>query len=260
MKKGLYVSCVKCHPNLRGAIKKIKAHKKEVYVRKIEEVRGFNVFAVRGEWIRKNICEDFVNFGQHLWFKFIPKNEFWVDAGYDDQEDRFYIAHLLVENKLLSEGKSCHIAFNKAIAAEKRERNRSSIVRRILKKLHGHRNRKELYKKVHKELLKKYSKNIKVWVVHGELVRDFFDDNFGGGGHGVVDPWTPVDEIWLDDDISPRERKFILLHEMHERRLMATQNLSYLEAHKSATKIEDFYRHHPRGIDKALMQEAEMQP
>jgi len=42
--------------------------------------------------------------------------------------------------------------------------------------------------------------------------------------------------------------------------MMATKNLSYLEAHRLATQIEDFYRKNPENIDKALKFESESQP
>jgi hypothetical protein len=63
--------------------------------------------------------------------------------------------------------------------------------------------------------------------------------------------FIPEDEIWIDDDISQRERKFIILHEMHERNLME-KGMDYPSAHRSATEIEDFCRHHTDKLDEAI--------
>jgi hypothetical protein len=122
------------------------------------------------------------------------------------------------------------------------------------KKMH----RKEVLDRVRKKVLKGYGKKIKVWVVNGELVMDFFYIDFAGGGHDKVFRFIPENEVWLDDDISARERKFILLHEVHERRLMA-KGKDYMRAHRSATETEDFFRHHPKGIDKAIREEMRKQ-
>lgn len=254
--KERYVTSIKYKPNLKAIIKKVKLYDKKIHKKKICELSNFKIWIVDGVFIRKNICEDFVNHGQHYFYKFIPKDELWIDKEVVPGEYYFYIEHLLVESRLMASGKPYKIAEEEADEAVKRERKRSIVVRELKSTT---KNKTERIEKIHKKLLKVYSKNIKVWLVDGELVRDFFDTNFGGGSHGRVDPFTPKDEIWLDDDISQRERKFILLHELHERRLMQEKNLDYLKAHEAATKKEDFYRHNPKNIDKALKEELKLQ-
>lgn len=54
--------------------------------------------------------------------------------------------------------------------------------------------------------------------------------------------------------MTARDRKFILLHELHERALM-TKGKDYPHGHAKATAVEDYYRHHPKGIDKAIKKE-----
>jgi len=58
--------------------------------------------------------------------------------------------------------------------------------------------------------------------------------------------------------------KYVLLHELHERNLMAkilkkkikrSRSEIYLTAHHSASNIEYFCRHHPKELDKALKKE-----
>jgi len=228
-------------------------HKKP-YIRKIEQISRYSVWLVDGDYIRKNISEDFVNYDQHYHLSFIPENEYWIDEENIHNEQRYYIDHLLVENRLMRAGISYEKAYEKAAAVERRERSKSIIMRQLTRTT---KHRKELLDRVHKRLLKKYSRRLKLWVVDGELVRDLFFLDFAGGGHGKVYHFIPEDEIWIDDDISQRERRFIILHEMHERSLMA-KGMDYPSAHRNATETEDYCRHHPEALDKALKEEMNM--
>ena len=121
--------------------------------------------------------------------------------------------------------------------------------------------------------MKKYSGEVKIWVVNGELVRDLFFLDFTEGGHDLIYPFVPKNEVWIDDDVSPKELKFILLHELHERNLMikgwtydlhdertAIEKINkkakiHRSAHGSASRIEYFCRKNPSKLDECLMKE-----
>lgn len=239
-------------------IKRFRLKKgKKPYIKKICNIGIHEVWRVDSEFVRKNICEDFVNLGHHYTHKFIPKNEFWVCKETVPGEEKYYIEFLLVENRLMKKGMSKEQAFKIASVAEKKERKRSSIMAR-LKRIIKKRNNKQLINKIHKRLIKDYSRIMKIWLIRGELVRDLFEIDFAGGTHDKVDSFVPKNEIWLDDDISQKERKFILLHELHERFWMA-QGMKYHPAHLRATKVEDYCRHHPEKIDAALKKELKRQ-
>jgi hypothetical protein len=242
--------------NERFKESKIKLPKnRKPYVRKICDISEIEVWLVDGEYVRKNICEDFVNFDHHCHLSFIPKNEFWIAREAKHNETRFYIDRMLAERRMMAAGSGYEEAHTKGEIIERGERSKSGMMKRLgNKKMH----RKEVLDRVRKKVLKGYGKKIKVWVVNGELVRDFFYIDFAGGGHDKVFRFIPENEVWLDDDISARERKFILLHEVHERRLMA-KGKDYMRAHRSATETEDFFRHHPKGIDKAIREEMRKQ-
>jgi hypothetical protein len=123
-----------------------------------------------------------------------------------------------------------------------------------------------LFRKVKKELKKKpippelyrqklISKpGLTVWRVSGELVRDLFFIDFTEGGHHYVYHFVPGDEVWIDDDVQPLERKFVILHELHERNLMS-HKWSYLRAHRSASHLEYECRHQPSLLDKKIEEE-----
>jgi hypothetical protein len=224
---------------------------RKIYLKKICKLSKIQVWLVDGEYIRRNICEDFVNYAHYFNFKFIPKNEFWIADGTKEDEIIYYIDHMLVEHRLMLKGMSFEEASAKASLAEKRERGKSEIMKK-LGSVREH--KKEIIGMIHKKLLKKYSDKVRVWIVDGELVRDVFYTFFGGGGHDKVFHFIPDNEIWIDQDIHPGERKFILIHELHERSLMA-KGKDYHHSHRKATEIEDFFRHHPKGLDKTIKEE-----
>ncbi|MFH0956451.1 MAG: hypothetical protein V1813_01165, partial [Candidatus Aenigmatarchaeota archaeon] len=211
------------------------------YIRKLRQLSKITVWLVDGEYVRKNVCEDFVNYDHHGRLPFIPEDEFWIAQGSDQNEMKFYIDRMYVEHVLIASGMGYDRASEKAAIFEKRERAKF-LAKEKLGSLGGN---IKLFKMVRKKLLKSYSGRVKVWVVDGTLVRDFFFTDFGGGGHDRIYHFVPENEIWIDDDISEGERKFIILHELHERGLMAA-GASYADGHAKATVIEDFFRHHPK--------------
>ncbi len=225
---------------------------KKPYVKKYTKIVGFTVWIVDGKYIRDNIDEEFTNYGQHYRFKFIPKKEFWIDKehGYG-REEKYFVDHLLAEYKFMSNGMNYDSAIEKADLIEKRERSKDILFRQIKEKKET---KKKIINQVHKKLLKRYSKKIRVWVINGMLVRNIFFIDFTEGGHDKVYDFIPQNEIWLDDDTGLKERKFILLHEIHERNLMA-KGKDYETAHKSSSEIEYFCRHHPNKIDRKLKEE-----
>jgi len=222
---------------------------KKPYLKKIEDIGGIVVWIVDGQFVRKNIDEEFTNFGQHYRFPFIPKGEFWLDREFGPGEQQFFIDHLLVEYRLMTSGMGYDQALEKADAVERRERRKTEFIKEIrsLKKT-------AIIGDIHKRLLRKYSSRLKVWIIRGELVRGLFFIDFTEGGHDKVYHFVPENEVWLDDDLGPRERKFVLLHELHERFLMS-KGWTYSRAHRDASRAEYFCRAHPDKLEASLRQE-----
>jgi len=217
-----------------------------LYLRKLDEIRTIAVWTVNGEYVRKAIDEEFTNFGQHYRFRFIPTHEFWIDREHGLGEQQFFIDHLLVEHRLMAGGMPYDKALEKADAVEKKERRKTELIREI-----SGLPRAGIVENIHKRLLKKYSGAVKVWVVKGELVRSLYFIDFTEGGHDKVYHFVPKNEVWIDDDIGPGERRFVLLHELHERHLMSL-GWAYFKAHNSASKIEYHCRAHPDELEADL--------
>lgn len=230
------------------------------YVQKVGEISGFTVWIVDGRYVRSTLDEEFTNFGQHYRFRFIPKNELWIDKEYNNgNEIRYFIDHLLVEHRLMTKGVDYDTALARADRFEKVERKKSELFAKYGEN-------PLLY--VHKKFLKEYSQKLRVWIVNGELVRDFYFIDFTEGGHDLVYHFVPRNEVWLDSDANPREHKFILLHELRERNLMAQrlfdktgkrrnvdEHVTYAWAHHQASEIEFFSRRHVDQVDTLIQEE-----
>lgn len=223
------------------------------YLRLEQHLGDTSVWVVDGPYVRKSVDEKFTNFGQHYRFPFIPYDEFWLDEEETPGEAAYFIAHLDVERRLMMGGMDYAYAVEHADAVEQAERNRSPRLQQALALLQeGH--TAELMGMIHKQRLDAYSEYVSVWVVDGELVRGLFFVDFTEGGHDRVYDFVPPNELWLDDDVRPDERLFILLHEMHERGLML-RGWTYDNAHTAASRLEWRCRKNPDEIERRLAKE-----
>ena len=225
------------------------------YLQKYARIEGIIVWIVDGPYVRENLDEEFTNFGQHYAFPFIPRDEFWLDRQNVPGEEGFFIDHLRVEHRLMAGGMDYDHALEEGDAAEKAERSRTALAREGEVLRESNRGA-ALLAKIHKELLDEFSAEVKVWIVDGELVRDLYYIDFTEGGHDEVYKFIPAKEVWIDDDVMPAERKFILLHELHERNLM-NRGWTYEKAHRDSSRIEFECRRHPETVDARLRVEIE---
>jgi hypothetical protein len=136
---------------------------------------------------------------------------------------------------------------------EQKERSKSKVIKEEARKKN---NETKVLAQVHKKLLKKYSKYLKVWIVDGKLVRDVYLIYFTTGGHDKVYKFVPKGEVWIDDGILEHEIKLVLLHELEERALMA-KGMAYDPAHIHANHVEYQCRHHPEKLNKKLKEAIE---
>lgn len=225
---------------------------KKPYIKKFSKISNIDIWIVDGKYIRNNIDEEFTNCGNHNLFLFIPKNEYWIDKERVPGDEKYYIDSMLVIDGLIVKGMGIKEAIRKSDEVDKRERSKSKLMKKEIK---IRKQTKEMIKKIHKELWKKLGNKIEVWIINGELVRGLFFVNFTEGGHDKVYSFIPPNEIWIDDDISPNERRFIFLHELFERNLMS-KGMSYNNAHKKASEIEYLCRRNLKQLDRRIKEEA----
>lgn len=184
-------------------------------------VDDFDVWVVDGEYIRNNLDIEFTNFGHHYNFDFIPENELWIDEGYENEVNDF-IADMIVEYKDLDKGIVHSKAVQDANKAEQIIRSKQNILDKIY-------------------IQQIYSGRLTIYLVNGKAVRQHYNNlqelNFVEGGHDLVYSFIPKNSIWIEDEVKPEERKYILLHELYERNLME-QGLKYENAHRKASALE----------------------
>ena len=223
---------------------------KPPYLKKDAARADLQVWIVDGIYIRSHMDEEFTNFGQHFRYKYIPRNELWIDQEAVHDERRFFIDHLLVEHRLMAQRKSYAEALVEADREERKERRRAGDLRKVTH------NGKQLPsgKDVHERLWKTLESGLCVWVVNGRLVRSVFDIDFTAGGHDYVYEFVPQNEVWIDDAIEESERGYVLLHELHERNRMAG-GLPYSKAHEESSRLEYRCRHYPDELHDALAEE-----
>ena len=223
---------------------------KPAYIEKIDQLGDLQVWVVDGTFIRSHIDEEFTNYGQHYRFPYIPVNELWLDREAAEDEQQFFIDHLLVEHRLMSKGVPYEKALVEADRAERKERRRAGDISQLTR--HGRRLPEA--SQIHTRLWKKLENGISVWIVSGRLVRSVFDIDFTEGGHDCVYEFVPEDEVWIDDDIEEGERGYVLLHELHERNRMAS-GWPYSKAHAESSRLEYRCRHYPDELHEALAAE-----
>jgi len=224
-------------------------HNQPPYIRKAGERGEISIWVVDGTYVRTHLDEEFTNYAQYLVFDCIPKNEFWLDREASEDEQKFFIDHLLVEHRLMKSGVPYDDALARADKVEMAERRKAGDVRKLTRG-----GNLPDPSKVHVRLWKKLESGVAVWIVDGRLVRSVFDDDFTEGGHDYVYEFVPHDEVWIDNDLEEIERPYVLLHELHERNLMA-KGWPYSKAHEDSSRIEYHNRHHPDGLHLALANE-----
>lgn len=205
------------------------------YLKKLQTIEDFEIWEVDGKYIRDNIDREFTNFGQHFRFPFIPTHQFWIDKEHGDKETKYFVDHMITEWNLMHDGKSYGYACGEGDKKELNERKKSEYLKKALKNFH-HNPKNVIPQKLYKQKIAENA-GVVVWIVDGELVRDLYYVEYTEGGHHFVYDFVPYNEVWLDDDLDPQERDFVLLHELHERYLMHS-GLNYEHAHHSSSIIE----------------------
>jgi hypothetical protein len=198
---------------------------KKYYIKKLETVGRFDVWEMNGKGLRRDEDIQFTNYAHHYLIHDIPTYEFWIDRHSHPEENYFYIEHMMKEWALMHGGMKREKAQEIADRYEEKIRRNAHVDGVVKGKKDGYQPQKNLWKVVD---------GIKVFIVNEEEVRTHLDVHYAEGGHDVVYKYIPKGEIWIGDDLLRSERKFILTHEMFERKLML-KGMSYVPAHRRAT-------------------------
>lgn len=219
------------------------------YIKLYKTVNGIDCYIIDGSYVRREMNDQFTNFGQHYRFPFIPTNEFWLDQQHGHKEYKYYIDHLLKEHELMKRGRSYAQAIDAGDRVEQRERiigdNKQLLNERLLKTVNG----------------------IRICLINGESARDIYDIDFTAGGHDLIYDWVPPKTIYIDDTIPESEREFVLLHEVGEYNGMAKDLQGkgkvshevrieiYNKEHNKISKVEREARKKPTIVAGIMKQE-----
>lgn len=165
--------------------------------------------------IRNTVDTDFSGVGTHADYTYIPLGELWIDKRLKDEKPLF-VALWKLERSM--RGKPFRLIREKA--------KKTLTVPKTTKV------------KVTKTARKG---NIKIVYVDGATVRAGLDPYFLLGGHDLVYPYVPKNEVWIDDRQDPKETRYTLIHELDERERMS-KGMAYDDAHDFALAAERMHR------------------
>lgn len=182
-----------------------------------------NVMLVDAHLIRNTLDTDFniIHQGSSDWNTFAPKyyiptNEIWVDHCFADEVDFLLTADRLVDS-LQVESRAALIKTLKSIGFLKEGPPPVFITHRETRG------------------------PLTICTVDGSIVRTYLDTEFVLGGHDLIYPYIPKNEVWVEEKMDPREIPFVRTHELEERNLMQ-QGATYDIAHEYALMMERILR------------------
>lgn len=90
-------------------------------------------------------------------------------------------------------------------------------------------------------------KQLKIFKVNAQQIRDHYDSDWNQGGHHTAGgdksyEYIPKDEIWIDGKLSEKDTQAVILHEVIEVDLMNNQGMNYDDAHELAKTEEQKFR------------------
>lgn len=89
-------------------------------------VQGLAVWIVDGPKVRRDLYGDFCFGGHDLKYRFIPRNEIWLDSAMSAEQLKYTLLQELTERKLMASGKPYDLAYEMALAKQLDERERQA--------------------------------------------------------------------------------------------------------------------------------------
>lgn len=99
------------------------------YIQHSKRRGKLTVRMIDGSIIRRYFDPEFILGGHDLVYRYIPKNEIWLDAKMDPREISYILHHEEVERELMAKGKSYDVAHEYATVADKELRRRDGVGR-----------------------------------------------------------------------------------------------------------------------------------
>ena len=219
------------------------------------EYKGFKIWIVDGNYIRREIFNEFIYGGNDERYTFVPESEIWVDNSISAEEYLTTLEHEIIERNLMRhKGYTYYDAHDSALMLE------LGMRRGFLTAAYEHEKQlpmvspidydstqeiEELPEQIKFSGIYKipYGKRegVEIWVVDGYKVRRDIYPDFGFSGNSNAYMFIPPNEIWIDASITSQEMEYSIQLELKEMAFMKN-GLPYDEAYTIALKTTDSLR------------------
>jgi hypothetical protein len=193
----------------------------------------FTAYIIDGEKARMQ-DESITNWATAANSKIVPENEIWIDKEAHPDEYPTMLEEALVYQRARESGKPNSQAMK---LADRKAADEFGSAQKTA-------NKRKPYDpnvKVEERKLGVAPDGSNIFLVNGDKVRKLIDPDFTEGGHDLVYKFIPKHTYWIDNQVAPAERGYMLAHEMAESPLMA-KGKSYEQAHKIASEKEHLMR------------------
>ena len=219
------------------------------------EYKGFKVWTVDGNYIRREIFNEFIYGGNDERYTFVPESEIWIDNSISADEYLTTLEHEIAERNLMrTKGYTYYDAHDSALMVE------LGMRRGFLSASNEHEKQipmlspidydstQEIEELPEQIKLKVFIKipftkrdGADIWIVDGYAVRRDIYPDFGFSGNSFAYHFIPKNEIWIDASITCQEIEYSIQLEQKEMSYMKS-GLSYDEAYTNALLTSDSLR------------------
>lgn len=219
------------------------------------EYKGFKIWIVDGNYIRREIFNEFIYGGNDERYTFVPESEIWIDNSISAEEYLTTLEHEIIERNLMRHnGYTYYDAHDSALMLELGMR-RGFLAAAIEHEKHlpmvnpidfnSTKEIEELPGKINLSGIYKipYAKRdgVEIWVVDGYKIRRDIYPDFCFSGNSNAYMFIPPNEIWIDASITCQEMEYSIQLELKEMAFMKN-GLKYDEAYTNALKTTDSLR------------------
>jgi hypothetical protein len=259
------VICLSCIAAVSSAVSQESAVN-QVYRIPCVSNRGFDVWIVDGNSVRRDIYPEFLYGGNDQRYLFIPEKEIWIDQAISAEEYTYTLEHEICERSLMAlSGISYADAHDSALVLERNLRLEDFRNARM------HEQRIQKTRPVDNDGLKEITSlpdsisllnvyrlcygerdGIKIWIVDGAMVRREIFPDFGFSGNDLAYRFIPEREIWIDGQVTCEETEFSIRGELLERKQIS-EGVSYDSAYLQSLQLV-------RSAKKAAFEKAASHP
>ncbi len=235
---------------------------KSIYRTFITNYEGYEVWAVDGAEIRKNIFNEFLFGGNSQRYPFIPDNEIWIDNAISCEEYLTTLMHEVRERELMkNKNLSYFESHDSALALEYSMRKDFKSVAFHHEDSLGYvypydfdsvKEIESLPDSIRLSGIYRVPLGDNIWVVDGYKIRSEIYPDFGFSGNYMAYSFIPEQEIWIDASMSVEEMMYSIQLEKSEISLLL-KSFIYDSAYVNSARVVDSLRiSNEKNISKKL--------